>query len=51
MVKLLLDRGANIEAKNLYGSPLRYAVINRHEAMVKFLLDRGASIEAKNYDG
>ncbi|KIN08002.1 hypothetical protein OIDMADRAFT_151984 [Oidiodendron maius Zn] len=47
MVKLLLDRGANIEAIRRGWTPPRYAVTNRHEAVVKLLLDRGANTKAK----
>jgi len=52
IVKLLLDRGACIEAKNNDGdTPLIIACSGGHLEMVKLLLDRGACIEAKNNNG
>ncbi len=51
-VKLLLDRGAQIEASNKDGlTALHWASSNGHDATVKLLLDRGAQIEASNKDG
>jgi ankyrin repeat protein len=45
-VKLLLDKGANIEAKNKYeNTPLHFA---KNVEIIKLLLDKGANIEAKN---
>jgi ankyrin repeat protein len=45
-VRLLLDKGANIESKNKHGwTPLSQAAMNGYEAVVKLLLDRGANIE------
>jgi ankyrin repeat protein len=43
-VKLLLEKGANIEAKHwLYRvTPLIYAAEKRHEAIVRLLLEKGA---------
>ena len=49
---LLLDRGADIEAKNNNGeTPLHYAAWNNARDTAALLLDRGADIEAKNNDG
>ncbi|KAJ5765777.1 hypothetical protein N7520_005336 [Penicillium odoratum] len=50
VVKLLLDRGADLEAKNHpFGqTPLSWAAKNGHEPVVKLLLDRGADLEAKD---
>eukprot|EP01035_Chromulina_nebulosa_P069312 gene69312-biopygen15067 len=51
-VTLLLDRGADIEAKDENGwTALHDAAGNGHAATVTLLLDRGADIEAKNEDG
>lgn len=42
VVRLLLDRGADIEAKANSGrTPLSYATKNRHEAVVKLLESHG----------
>lgn len=51
VVKLLLDRGANIEAVVLVDgssskTPLLWTAKNEHKAVVKLLLDRGGNIEA-----
>ena len=51
-MKLLLDRGAEIEAKDNYSSTaLHLAATGGHAEVVKLLLDRGAAIEAKDRDG
>ncbi|KAK7409434.1 hypothetical protein QQX98_008395 [Neonectria punicea] len=47
IVKLLLEKGANVEAKDDYGwTPLLWAAENGHEGIVKLLLEKGADIEA-----
>ncbi|KAH7115490.1 hypothetical protein B0J13DRAFT_653898 [Dactylonectria estremocensis] len=49
IVKLLLEKGADIEAKDSFGrTPLWWAAANGHEAIVKLLLEKGANIEAKH---
>ena len=50
VVKLLLEKGAELETKDLhYGrTPLLYAARNGHEAVVKLLLEKGAELETKN---
>ncbi|KAI5460980.1 hypothetical protein BGZ63DRAFT_455093 [Mariannaea sp. PMI_226] len=52
IVKLLLDKGANIEAVDKYKeTPLSWAIENGHEAIVKLLLEKGANIEVMdNHD-
>ena len=51
-VKLLLDRGANIEEKDNYGiTPIHRAAWEGQTDTVEFLLDRGANIEEKNNRG
>ena len=50
--RLLIDKGAHIEAKNRYGrTPLHYAAANGHLEIVRLLCDRGADIEAHDDDG
>ncbi|KAK9441880.1 Pfs, NB-ARC and Ankyrin domain protein [Metarhizium brunneum] len=53
VVKLLLEKGANIEAiDNLYDqTPLLWAAGDGHEAVVKLLLEKGADIKAKDDTG
>ncbi len=48
-MKLLLEKGAELETKSNYGQmPLSYAAVNRHEAVVKLLLEKGAELETKD---
>jgi ankyrin repeat protein len=43
-VQLLLEKGADVEAKGSYGrTALSWAVEKGHEAVVKLLLEKGAS--------
>ncbi|RYO85912.1 hypothetical protein DL766_003956 [Monosporascus sp. MC13-8B] len=50
--KLLLDKGADIEAEDEYGrTPLLLAILFKYEAVVRLLLDEGADIEAKKKFG
>jgi len=45
VVKLLLEKGAELESKDKYGrTPLSYAAWNGHEAVVKLLLEKGAEL-------
>ncbi|KAH6970387.1 hypothetical protein BKA56DRAFT_558737 [Ilyonectria sp. MPI-CAGE-AT-0026] len=50
VVKLLLEQGADIEAKHTgYGrTPLSWAAERGHEAVVRVLLEQGADVEAKD---
>ena len=48
-MKMLLDRGANIEAKAIHNcTPLHLSALRGQVHAVRLLLDRGANIEAKN---
>ncbi|KAI3571047.1 hypothetical protein IWW34DRAFT_772695, partial [Fusarium oxysporum f. sp. albedinis] len=53
IVKLLLEKGAEIEAKDSeYGrTPLSWAAGNGHKATVKLLLENGAGVESKDEFG
>jgi ankyrin repeat protein len=52
VVRLLLDRGADVEAKaEDKWTALIWAAILGHEAIVRLLLDRGADVEAKAGNG
>ena len=49
LTRLLVDKGANVEAKDRYGrTPLSLAAETGHEAVVRLLVDMGAHIEAKD---
>ncbi|RYP60841.1 hypothetical protein DL770_009919 [Monosporascus sp. CRB-9-2] len=49
VVRLLVEKGADIEAKDGYGrTPLSWAAGNGHEAVVRMLVEKGADIEAKD---
>ncbi|KAI9679647.1 MAG: hypothetical protein M1829_001609 [Trizodia sp. TS-e1964] len=49
IVQLLLDKGANTEANDIYGgTALICAARGGHEAIVQLLLDKGANTEAKD---
>ena len=50
IVKSMLEKGANIEAKNLSNhTALHLATENRHIAVAELLLKRGANIEVKDF--
>lgn len=51
IAKFLIDKGADVNAKNIYGdTPLHYASMNNIE-ITKLLLDNGADVNARNkYD-
>ena len=47
-MKLLLEKGADLESKDRYGrTPLWWAAATGHEAVVKLLLEKGADHESK----
>jgi ankyrin repeat protein len=51
-VKDLLDRGAQVDARDKYGStPLHRAAIHDHTDIARLLLDRGAEVDARDRDG
>ncbi|KAI1205011.1 uncharacterized protein F4807DRAFT_444749 [Annulohypoxylon truncatum] len=52
VVKLLLEKGADIEFKDCLGqTPLSWAAEKGREAVVKLLLEKGADIESKDNSG
>jgi hypothetical protein len=52
VVKLLLEKGAELESKNKNGqTPLSLAAWRGNEAMVKLLLEKSAELESKNKNG
>ncbi len=52
IVKLLLEKGANVNAKDKYGdTPLLRATKQRHLEIVKLLLDKGADVNEKDKYG
>jgi ankyrin repeat protein len=51
-VALLLDRGANIHARDMVGkTALHHAAENGHDEIVKILIDRGADVNTKDAAG
>jgi ankyrin repeat protein len=54
IVKLLIETGADINAKNYNGyesTPLMYALVAEHLEVVKLLIKAGANVNAKNIWG
>jgi ankyrin repeat domain-containing protein 50 len=50
VVRLLLEKGANIEARGLdQRTPLELAVKYRRENIVRLLFEKGVNIEARGY--
>jgi ankyrin repeat protein len=48
VVKLLFEKGADIEIKNKYGqTPLFVAAMHSREAMVRLLLEKGANADSR----
>jgi len=51
-INLLLDRGAELEARNQYGrTPLFWAVLNNSADAVILMIKRGADVKARDEDG
>ena len=50
-LKLLLDRGLDVEAFNAAGQTALHAAVNRGDAVVAFLASRGAPMDVKNRAG
>ena len=52
VAKILIDRGAQIEARNnIEITPLHWAVDEHHLEIAEFLIEKGAQIEAKGKNG
>jgi ankyrin repeat protein len=52
VVKLLLQKGAEVESKNENGrTPLSLAAFGWREMVVKLLLEKGTELESKDKDG
>lgn len=52
VIKLLLEKGADIEAADSNGRTLLYrASLNGHDKVVKLLLEKGADMNTKDSDG
>jgi uncharacterized protein len=52
LAKLLLQRGASLEARDRFGAkPLARAAAAGHAEMVKLFLDSGAPVDARDLDG
>ncbi|RYP54117.1 hypothetical protein DL770_010970 [Monosporascus sp. CRB-9-2] len=53
VVKLLLDKGPEVDVKDKYGgqTPLSWAARNGHKEIVQLLLDKGAEIDSKSNGG
>ena len=50
-VRLLLEQGADIESEDIFGTALRYAVMQENQDTIQLLLFKGADIESKGSDG
>ncbi|HEX6362566.1 MAG TPA: ankyrin repeat domain-containing protein, partial [Albitalea sp.] len=50
-VKVLLDRGAKINATNTQGNTALHAAVGRGESVVRLLAERGADLHAQNKQG
>lgn len=49
MVKLLLEKGANLESKSYSGrTPLSWAAEKGHNAVMKLILEKDTKLESKN---
>ncbi|KAI1745211.1 hypothetical protein F4680DRAFT_404664 [Xylaria scruposa] len=52
IVRMLLDKGAHIESKNILGqTPLMVAAAHAHMSVIRLLLERNADIEARDNSG
>ena len=50
-VRLLLDRGANLNAAGANGATLLHQSVNRGEAFVRMLVERRAKLDVKDATG
>lgn len=50
-IKLLIEQGVNINAKDNIGTPLYHAVKGRHMDIAKLLIDNGADVNIKARNG
>jgi ankyrin repeat protein len=50
-MRLLLDRGVDVDAFNNAGNTALHSAVNRGDAVVKFLASRGATLNLKNKAG
>jgi ankyrin repeat protein len=46
-VKLLLEKGADVNAQGGYGNALQAASVGGHEGIMKLLLEKGADVNAQ----
>ncbi len=51
IVEWLVERGADVNAPNTYGTPLYEHAGMRNYEICKFLIEHGADVEATNYEG
>ena len=52
LARLLINHGANINAKNCFGrTPLHDAILNRHKRIAKLLLEHSARIDMQDQQG
>ena len=50
-MKMLLDRGVDINAQNTAGNTALHGAVGRGDTVVKLLADNGAYLDAKNVAG
>ena len=51
IVRLLLEKGADINARDIKGTPLHWAASRGHLEVVRWLVENGADINARDEDG
>lgn len=51
IVKFLCESGAEVNAKNIWGTPLHFATAKKHAGVIAYLIEQGADPHIENTDG